>query len=268
MAVISHPGCPLTAREAGLRAWLWRGYSMPHAPFTVVTRDGVHVCGVHLNRDHSTLLIYCHGFLSGKNFLHIQRWVDLLAQDVDVIAFDFRGHGESGGASTLSDSEVLDLEAVVQYAQRFGYQHIVLMGSSMGGAVVIRYAANAPAVNGVVTMGAFANQQFSPMAMRGLDLLKIPFGRTVMHRVYATRIERTRPQYAPRDFVSEISPRPLLVIHGEYDPLIPVAHARELFDHAREPKQLYIIPRGLHDTENLNPRTKQRILKWLQETAR
>lgn len=248
------------------RLW-WREYGAA-LPFQLQTADGIQVHGVHLKHDHTTLLIYCHGFLSGKNYLPIQRWVELLSDDLDVIAFDFRGHGESGGATTLGDKELLDLDAVTDYAQAFHYQRIVLMGSSMGGAVSIRYAADDERVNAVVTLGAFAHGRFSRMALGGLRLLKIPLTRAVMRHAYATRIERAQPPYAPRDFVSMISPRPLLVIHGELDTLIPLSHAHELYDNAREPKELYVIPRGSHDLDNLNIKTKYHIMEWLRETTR
>lgn len=263
-AQVTFPAHSCTARDAGLRAPLWRAYRKPHTPFQVVTRDGVELRGVHLNDDHPTLVIYCHGFLSGKNYLHIQRWAELLADDMDVMTFDFRGHGESGGATTMGEKELFDLDAVVQYARRFGYQRIVVMGSSMGGAVAIRYATDAAGVDGVITMGAFAHGSFGIWALSGLRLLQLPLSRAVMRHAYATRIERAQPPYAPRDFVAQISPRPLLLLHGEYDSLIPLAHARELYANARDPKELYVIPRGTHDLENLNAATKKLIVQWLE----
>lgn len=261
-----HYGRPLTARDAGVRAPWWREYAKPHTDFRVVTADGVEIRGVHLRAGFSTLLIYCHGFSTGKNYYHVRKWAELLANDLDVIAFDFRGHGESGGATTFGEKETLDLDAVVQYAKRFGYERIVVMGSSMGGGIAIRYAADSKGVDAVITMGAYANKQFSTRAMMGLGVLKWSVTRRVIDRTTTTRIESAQPPFDPRDFVSRISPRPLLVIHGEYDPLIPVAHAKELAEHAGEPKTLDIIPRGGHDVENLNVRTKTRILRWLAET--
>jgi pimeloyl-ACP methyl ester carboxylesterase len=261
-----HYGRPLTARDAGVRALWWREYSQPHTEFRVVSADGVEIRGVHLRGGFSTLLVYCHGFSTGKNYSHVQRWVQGLAQELDVIAFDFRGHGESGGATTFGAKEVLDLDAVVQYAKRFDYERIVLMGSSMGGAAAVRYAADSKDVDAVITMGAYANTQFSFVAMMGLGVLKWSLTRRVIDRATTTRIEEAVPPYNPRDFVGRISPRPLLVLHGELDPLIPLSHARELLAHAGEPKTLQIIRRGGHDVENLNVRTKRRILEWLAET--
>jgi pimeloyl-ACP methyl ester carboxylesterase len=262
-------GHPRTARDAGMRALLWREYTKPHSTFHVVTQDGIQVRGIHLraestrDRNSSTLLIYCHGFLGGKNFLLIQRFAERLADEMDVITFDFRGHGESGGATTLGDKELLDLDAVIQYARNFEYERIVLMGSSMGGAVSIRYAAESPDIGAVITLGAFAHKRFSLIAMAGLGLLRWSVSRRVVRHTYMTRIERALPPYNPRDFVSRIHPRPLLLLHGEYDPLIPLAHARELYANAQDPKTLLVIQRGGHDLENLNQTTRQFILEWL-----
>jgi fermentation-respiration switch protein FrsA (DUF1100 family) len=42
--------------------------------------------------------------------------------------------------------------------------------------------------------------------------------------------------------VGRISPRPLLLIHGEEDETVPVRHAQLLFDAAGDPKQLWRLP--------------------------
>lgn len=256
----------LSRRGGGLRSLYWRDYTKPYSPFRVMTSDSVQVSGIHLQDDFETLLIYCHGFSSDKNFLHIPRMAEMLSDAMDVIVFDFRGHGESGGATTFGDKELLDLDAVMRYAQRFGYARIVVMGSSMGGAIAIRFSADSPDVSAVITMGAFAHKQFSAMAMAGLSVLKWSFSRDVVRRTWRTRIEHAEPAYNPRDFVARISPRPFMVLHGEYDPLIPLAHGRELFARAGEPKTLHVIRRGGHDLENLNKRTITRIVEWLKET--
>lgn len=264
-AEITYPSYNSTARNAGLRVLEWRQYSKVNNPFRVVTADGVELRGVHLRGGFPKLLIYCHGFLSGKNYLPIKRWAEALAQTMDVIVFDFRGHGESGGATTMGELEVLDLDAVVKYAQSYDYEILYLMGSSMGGAIVIRYAAGAPEIGGVITLGTFAHTRLSRAAMMGFEALRLGFMRDVVRWSYATRIERAYPPYNPREYISRIAPRPVLLLHGELDPMIPTSHARELYTYAGEPKELQIIPRAGHDAENLNEHTKTRILKWMNQ---
>lgn len=258
---------PRAALQSSLTALWWRGYTKPHARFDVATQDGVAIHGAHFHAGRGTLVVYCHGFLSGKNYLAVPRFVEMLAEDVDAIVFDFRGHGESGGASTVGEREVLDLDAVMEYARGFGYRRIFLVGSSMGGAVAINYAARTPAVAGVATIGCFAHRDFGMLANLGLEMLRLPFVYDVVRVARKTRVESFIPRSAPRDVIAQISPRPVLIIHGAYDLIVHPRHARELYARARAPKQLIVIPRGSHDIPNLQQRTKEWIVDWCRRFA-
>ncbi len=253
--------------QAGLASIWWRAYTQPHSNFRVTTVDGVTLRGVHLKRGHDTLLIYCHGFLSGKNYFVVPRFVEMLAEDVDTLAFDFRGHGESEGATTLGEREILDLDAVFEYARHYGYRKIFVMGSSMGGAVAIRYGAQNPNVAGVVTMGAFATGDFSKFAALAIKCFRIPGMPKLIHLARQCRVESIVPHSTPMQVVHRISPRPLLLLHGALDPLIPLSHARKLYQSAGEPKQLVVIPRGSHDIPNLNARARDLIIGWIQHSS-
>ena len=50
----------------------------------------------------------------------------------------------------------------------------------------------------------------------------------------------------PKDVVGAIAPKSVLVIGGADDPVVPPAMARSLFDAAREPKELWIVPGAPH----------------------
>jgi fermentation-respiration switch protein FrsA (DUF1100 family) len=53
-------------------------------------------------------------------------------------------------------------------------------------------------------------------------------------------------QMRPIDVIGQISPRPVLITHGELDEIVPVRHARTLFKAAGEPKELWIVPDAHH----------------------
>jgi len=254
---------PLALPRSPLTRFWRREYNRPHARFQVTTRDGVTLRGVHLQTGHPTLVIYCHGFLSSKNYTVVPRFVELLAEKADALAFDFRGHGESDGATTLSEREVSDLDAVIEYARGFDYRRIYLVGSSMGGAVSIRYAAESPVIAGVATIGAFAYPDFTPMATQALKFLRLPVTHRVLWLARQARVESFAPRAQPLDAVARLSPRPLLLIHGEFDPLVPLSHARALYERAGEPKELIVIRHGSHDIPNLNARTRDWIIRWI-----
>jgi pimeloyl-ACP methyl ester carboxylesterase len=52
--------------------------------------------------------------------------------------------------------------------------------------------------------------------------------------------------YCPESLVGRISPRPVLILHGEGDLLVPVDEARSLFARAAEPRQMVLLPGMSH----------------------
>jgi fermentation-respiration switch protein FrsA (DUF1100 family) len=67
----------------------------------------------------------------------------------------------------------------------------------------------------------------------------------------ADAINRRRYGYGygsvePIRSIRSISPRPLLLVHGDRDLTIPAEHSRRLFEAAGEPKELWIIPEVGH----------------------
>jgi uncharacterized protein len=67
---------------------------------------------------------------------------------------------------------------------------------------------------------------------------------------------------APKRAVGGISPRPLLLIHGDADAIVPYHHAEGLFSRAGEPKELVRIPGGAHQLRR-DPRAVDALTDWL-----
>ena len=55
-----------------------------------------------------------HGFTLNWQRPHVWRVANRLNRHGGVVAFDFRGHGRSGGATTLGDKEIKDVDAAVR----------------------------------------------------------------------------------------------------------------------------------------------------------
>jgi pimeloyl-ACP methyl ester carboxylesterase len=109
----------------------------------LLTAEGVALNAVHWRaRSMDLCVVLAQGFTNNVRTPHIRsiaRW--LVAEGVGVLSYDSRGHGRSGGHSTVGDLEPLDLNAVVAEARLRGYRRVVTCGWSMGGSVVIRRAA-------------------------------------------------------------------------------------------------------------------------------
>src|SRR5204862_3631656 len=77
-------------------------------------------------------LVVAHGFTGSWRRRDVRAMVGVLTEVAGVVSFDFRGHGASGGLSTVGDREVLDLDAAVHWARVLGYRRVVPVGWSMG----------------------------------------------------------------------------------------------------------------------------------------
>jgi len=97
-------------------------------------------------------------------------------------------------------------------------------------------------------------------------------GRFVTRRWLKTRIS---PQgwklvpVPPAEAAAQISPVPLLIVHGDKDHYFPPEHARQLYMAAREPKEFWLIPGMGHAESACGQALVDRIGRWVdQATAR
>src|SRR6185369_16808516 len=84
-------------------------------------------------------VVVAHGFTGSWRRPAVRRVAELFATRAGVISFDFRGHGRSGGNSTVGDREVFDLQAAIDWARELGYARIATVGFSMGASIVVRH---------------------------------------------------------------------------------------------------------------------------------
>nr|WP_319689919.1 alpha/beta hydrolase [Streptomyces sp. ME19-01-6] len=106
--------------------------------------------------DPGPAIVVAHGFTGALERPALRRAAAALSRHAAVVTFSFRGHGRSGGRSTVGDREVLDLAAAVRWARRLGHRRVATVGFSMGGSVVLRHAAlyGAGILEGDTGMGA------------------------------------------------------------------------------------------------------------------
>jgi len=102
-------------------------------------------------------VIYCHGHGRNRGQGAVQ-FTTLHSLGLNILAFDFRGHGDSAGhTSTFGDREVDDLVAAVRYCRaRFPDQPLFLMGISLGAAVILQALPQISDICGVWSEAAFS----------------------------------------------------------------------------------------------------------------
>lgn len=230
---------------------------------TIRTADGIRLAATHLPHAGDTAIVVAHGF-SGTHTKPWQRAVALgLARHAGVVAFDFRGHGLSGGVSTLGELEVLDVEAAIEWARALGYAKVVTCGWSMGGSAVIRHAALIGGVDAVVSVSATSRWRVrDTKPMRRLHwIVERRTGRLVGRAWLRTRLAThwsDEPE-SPVEVVGRIAPTPLLVVHGDRDSYFTLEHPNALYDAANEPKELWLLPGFGHAEAAATPDLLDRI---------
>ena len=170
-------------------------------------------------------VVIAHGLTETKE-RHFKRAWKLNALGHDVVLFDHRDHGRSGGRGvTFGVQEKEDLRAVIDDAQRRGFidtsRGVVTMGFSLGGGTVLQHAAVDPRVAGVVALAPFADlrgainsfrQKLTPWIreewlMSGFDVATGEAGYTIDE---ASAVEAFKRVEAP-----------VLLVEGGRDPYLP-----------------------------------------------
>lgn len=207
------------------------------------------------------LVIVLHGRSRSKAWMLPA--IAKLVPHANVLAFDFRGHGEmKWQRTTLGPGEADAVHAAIDWAEARGFHDIVLYGTSMGGAAAI-FALSARArasVRGLVTDGTF--DRLERVVARVARRLRAPSylqrsAEALLRRVADFDVARVNPV----EHVDGVTV-PALFLHGTEDPLVPPDSAAHLA--ARCPRGRSHFYRGAHDQPD-NPAMIAALLTWLNE---
>ena len=121
---------------------------------------------------------------------------------------------------------VLDTLMGVEFLASLGITRVALVGHSFGGAVVVSAGAISPNVKAVIPM---STQTY------GVEL-------------------------AP-----EIAPRPLLLIHGTADEILPDRCSHYVYQIAGEPKELRLFPGARHGLDEAREEILNLLVSWIVE---
>ena len=192
------------------------------------TRDDVRIHGWLVRRQDSPwMTLHVHG--NGGNITHRVAQAHLIhSAGSSVLLLDYRGYGRSAGSPT-ERGLYSDAEAAYEHLVTAGYapERIILHGESLGTAVAAHLAARKPCA-GVVLEAPFTSAR--AVANRVLPLLG-----PLLFWGFDTkaRMEEVR--------------RPVLVIHGDRDEVIPFEMGRAVFAAANEPKSFWAVHGAGHN---------------------
>jgi pimeloyl-ACP methyl ester carboxylesterase len=237
----------------------------------LVTSDGIRLAALEWDPGIRDLgCVVAHGFTGSARNPDVQAISRALAgQGCGVLAVDFRGHGRSGGRSTLGADEIRDVAAAVAWLRERGYERVAVLGWSMGGSAVLRYAGLGGDTDAVVSVSSPARwYERGTRPMRIVHwLCETRTGRAVLRLSRRTRLDRSSwrdvvPE-APYEVVGAIAPAPLLIVHGDGDRYFPLPHVYLLQDSAPG-AEVWIEPGMGHAESATTPDLIERIAAWLR----
>jgi pimeloyl-ACP methyl ester carboxylesterase len=246
--------------------------------FFVLELDGISIVGQSFLPDDDSgypSVCLCHGVPSGNAPEPGDGGYPELAERFcheyyPVFFFNFRGAGDSGGNLDMP-GWTRDLQAVADYIlglDTIRSDRLYLVGFSGGAAASVYVALKNSRISGVAacacpadfslfqergdaqtivdnyrTIGAIRDPDFPESAQAWLDSFK---------------------SVTPEDHVAGIAPRPLLIVHGSEDDIVPVSHAHRLFEKAGEPKKMVIVNGAGHRLRR-EPEVIRTVLDWLRQ---
>lgn len=211
---------------------------------TIKTEDGVNLSGWWLPQPTSSRVVIIFGGHRSVKSDMLGIGSGLWRAGNNVLLFDWRSRGQSDIAQfSLAYYELQDALAAIRYAEeRVPDAKLGVTGFSMGASIALLLTAQMPQIQAVVADSPFIGIREvlanNISRYRLPDQMIVSLANRLNHWWYGYQFQAIRPI----DAVGSITPRPLFLIHGSSDSLIPVSHAHQLFVTAGEPKDLWIYP--------------------------
>lgn len=236
-----------------------------------IASDGLTLEGeIVIPDDPRALVVLLHGFSGGggpddpsdPGYPGFAR--ALATRGIAACWVNLRGVRTSPGDFAL-DGWVRDAGATIDAARAAcDGPPVVLLGSSAGGYVALRAAARRADVGAVATFAAV--EAWDDLLDDGAAAVAYLRNRGMIRdgafpRDLDAWLEPFRA--AGSTFISDIAPRPVLLVHGDADDVVPSHHGERLYEAARGPKELVRIPAGTHQLRR-DPRALDAFTDWLR----
>ena len=197
---------------------------------TLTTEDGIELVTWYRPATVGRSTIVCFHGNGGHIADRAFRIRPFLDAGYGVLLVSYRGYGGSGGSPTEAGLYA-DGRAALAFLEAEGVRsdHVVLFGESLGAAIAIHVAGEAP-VGAIVLEAPFTSA--------------VDEGRAAYPFLPVAWLLKDR--YLSIDKIAAIE-APLLIVHGEADRTVPVTHGRRLLEAATPPKQGMFLPGAGHN---------------------
>jgi fermentation-respiration switch protein FrsA (DUF1100 family) len=245
------PRMAATADPQTLYHWNFASVEFP-------ATDGTRIAGwwiPSVHGDSSKTVLLCPGTnASMATQLSLVR--RLVPDGYNVLAFDFRAHGDSGGQlCSFGDLERRDVLGAMRWLRSNhadACKRVAGVGVSGGAAALLAAAAdNSPEGQNIDAIAVYDtyDRLDKEVAALSSEFIPGPLSWFVDHLglpMAGCQVGVDLSAFSPAKQIKLVWPRPVLVIHGMDDEFVPFEEGQDLYDSALEPKMNFWISRCGH----------------------
>ncbi len=209
--------------------------------------------------DARATILVLHGNAENLS-THVNSVLWLITEGFNVFIFDYRGYGNSQGRPSMQGVHV-DAEAALEKLLSLPHvdkEQIIVLGQSIGGAIAVHLVANTPykdRIAALVIDSAFSGYRLIAREKLAQVFITWPFQYPLSYLI--------GDSYSPIRWIGNVSPVPVLIIHGDKDPVVPLHHGRMLYDAARDPKEFWETTVPGHVTSFADEGVRNRFSRYL-----
>ncbi|HHT9115715.1 MAG TPA: alpha/beta hydrolase [Candidatus Wunengus californicus] len=188
---------------------------------------------IEIPDDSSKIVVACHGYGSNSNDRKTtELGKKLLINGIGLAKTTFPSDYGDRDSTLIAWINALGLE--LDILNHYNIASIGLFGSSLGGVASLYVASTDPRINAIVTIATPYEDAHKKPPLKGLGL-------------------------------EEVSN--LLVIHGKRDEVVGYENAKRLYETAKEPKDIFLVPGADHRFSSDNHRkiATDRAVDWFKQ---
>ena len=232
----------------------------PHRDVVFTASDGMVLHGWYFPAERAAgSILVLHGNAENLS-THVNSVLWLVKEGFNLFIVDYRGYGYSGGEPSL-DGVHKDADAALEKLfslPETDPDKVVVLGQSLGGSLAVYTVAHSPRrdrIRALVIDSAFSSYRRIAREKLSDFWLTWPF---------QVPLSWTVPDdYSAVKWIGQITPVPVLILHGLDDPVVPTHHGRLLSEAARDPKQLWLTARPGHVQSFGDDAVRLQIVRYL-----
>jgi hypothetical protein len=231
-----------------------------HYDVVLPSSDGVPIHGWYFPATNPRgSILELHGNAQNlSSHVHSVLW--LVKEGFNLFIIDYRGYGWSGGETSLAG---VHRDAAAALDKLFDMpetdpDRVAVLGQSIGGSIAVYTVAHSPHKDRIRTLiidSAFSSYRRIAREKMNDIWLTWPFQYPFSYFF--------NDEYSAEKCIGDVSPVPVLILHGLDDPVVPAHHGRMLFETARQPKELWLTTTQGHIQSFADDKVCQAVLQYL-----